>query len=643
MAKNERILAIDIGSTGLRIAEFQYPASGGVAMLGFDHVEYSEHINESNRIFVISMALESALERGNYGTNKAAVCVSGQAAFMRFVKLPPVSEEESRIKQIVEYEARQNVPFPIEEVIWDFQLITGDDEDLEVMFVVIKNEIVEGVIKAVQNCNLSPILVDFAPAALYNVARANHVGDNECAMILNIGGRCSSLLFIEGMRFFVRTIPIAGFTITQQVAKEFGISTEEAEILKRRHGFVALGGAYEEPESEVAATISKIVRNVMTRLHGEINRSINVYRTQQKGSKPTHLFLSGGSSTMAFTNEFFQEKLRMEVNYLNPFKIVSLTEGLDIRQLQEMAHMFPEIVGVGLRYSVECPVEVSLVPESLRSKQAFSRRRPFIIAAGFAWLAILGVFIMVNMKKKELYSETYEDRKSMVERLDKITKDIQRADSARKVGVDNYQLVESLLDHRTAWQELYTELQMAKPQDVWFDSIIPLNDPIQGGEEEGEAPEPEKSMFVPPSGGEDTDQGVSIMPTVDAFVYFDISGRAVAIPGRKFFNADQLEYFHEQFQAAAPAEGDEPGGAPAEGEGGAAPAFWGPKSVDDPSNFSGMDASKLPEVLLESLRNSPMFAAEGTSIVKGNLDPVYRNVTKFQIQLKVRKPIPARW
>lgn len=78
---------------------------------------------------------------------------------------------------------------------------------------------------------------------------------------------------------FIRPIPIGGDTITQQVAKEFGIGFSEAEDLKHRHGFVALGGTYEEPESEVAATISKIARNVMTRLHGEVSRSINVWRS----------------------------------------------------------------------------------------------------------------------------------------------------------------------------------------------------------------------------------------------------------------------------------------------------------------------------------------------------------------------------
>jgi Tfp pilus assembly PilM family ATPase len=143
-------------------------------------------------------------------------------------------------------------------------------------------------------------------------------------MILNLGDRSTNLLFADRQQFFARTIPIAGHSISQQISKEFGMDFEKAEELKRRHGFVALGGAYAEPESEVAASVSKIVRNVMTRLHGEINRSVGVYRAQQKGTKPQKLLLTGGSSTMGFTDRFFQDKLGIEVEYFNPFQCVRM-------------------------------------------------------------------------------------------------------------------------------------------------------------------------------------------------------------------------------------------------------------------------------------------------------------------------------
>ena len=119
MAKKERRLVLDIGSTALHAGEFEYDASGGITLRSFTSVEYTENLTETNRTMVISSALRTAIQEGQFTTKAAYLCVSGQAAFMRFVKLPPVTEEESRVRQIVEYEARQNVPFPMEEVIWD--------------------------------------------------------------------------------------------------------------------------------------------------------------------------------------------------------------------------------------------------------------------------------------------------------------------------------------------------------------------------------------------------------------------------------------------------------------------------------------------------------------------------------------------
>ncbi len=225
MAKSNRVLALDIGAASIKAAEFQYSGESTVTLVAYDYREYGETLTEENRAFAITTVLQDMLAANDFTAKQAILCISGQFALTRFVKLPPVAEEENRVRQIVEFEAQQNVPFPMEEVIWDYQLIANPEADeLEVMFVVIKNEIVEQITSAVQAAGLSPVIVDVAPCACYNAARANHVGDDECAMVLNLGARSTNLLFADRQQFFTRTIPIAGHTITQQIAKEFGIT-----------------------------------------------------------------------------------------------------------------------------------------------------------------------------------------------------------------------------------------------------------------------------------------------------------------------------------------------------------------------------------------------------------------------------------
>ena len=662
MAKTDQVLVLDIGSTGVRVCEFDFPTGGGFILLGYMQVEYTEQLTEENRSLVITVALRSALEKGGFTTTRTAVCVSGQAAFMRFVKLPPVTEEESRVRQIVEYEARQNVPFPMDEVIWDYQLIGGEDDELEVMFVVIKNDIVEGVIEAVNNVGLKPDLVDFAPAALYNVARANHVGDDECVMILNIGGRCTNLLFLDGDRFFARTIPIAGYSITQQIAKEFAISPEEAEILKRRHGFVALGGAYEEPESEVAATISKIVRNVMTRLHGEVNRSISVYRTQQKGNKPAHLYLSGGSSTMAFTDHFFSEKLRMDVSYLNPFKIIKLGPELSVDDLQQYAHAYPEAVGVGLRHLIQCPVEVSLIPDSIKQLQLFSKRKPFILMAMVIWLLILGVFWVVNTKKIVLYQETVKVTQVRVDKLEEHKRLINRHQNAAVQAQQKAEALNKLISDRYAWSELYRDLQLVKPNDMWFVKIQHIDKPqyTKPDEEEEMAvtKKPKRGGFfmAPQLSGQIETVAEEIAET--EAVWFVISGHSVNIPDRKIYSDEQMAQFDAMTEEVRARTRKEAGSDTED----AVPE----DPVADPNNVAAeepeeLDATvvefeefgpppnrvtqstQLPELLVSAIRDLPAFSddPEETRILELQTREKsgFRNLSSFRIQIKLVTPI----
>src|SRR5210317_1068201 len=187
MAKREHFMVIDIGSTAIHIAEFESMPDNSLVLHSFDNLEYNENLTDENRNEVLTGTIRRSLASGKYKSRIANICISGQSAFMRFVKLPPVTDDESSVKKIVEFEAKQNVPFPIDEVVWDYQLIGNeeDDDELEVMFAVIKNDVVDALTQAVKSAGLKTRIVDFAPAALYNAARANYVGEDECSMLLD--------------------------------------------------------------------------------------------------------------------------------------------------------------------------------------------------------------------------------------------------------------------------------------------------------------------------------------------------------------------------------------------------------------------------------------------------------------------------
>ena len=472
MAKQDRILAMDIGSDSLKMAEFS-KVGGVVTLEKFAFTEYN--ISENDGIENLASELMRLYSENNFSSKRVCLSVSGQSAFIRFVKLPPMGNDPEKVRKTVEFEAKQNVPFPMEDVIWDYQLIGSKDEvEMDSVFVVIKKEEIIKITSILEEVGLDVELIEISPTASYNSAIANEMGVEDCSMILNIGSRCSTLTFIDHGKFFVRTIPIGGQTITQQIAKEYNISFLDAEDMKRRHGFVALGGAYEEPDSEVAATVSKIVRNVMTRLHGEINRSINVYRSQQKGRRPVKLFLSGGSSVMAFTPRFFSEKLRMDVEYYNPFKAIRIGEGVDKEKLADIAHMFSDVIGLGIRWSATCPVEISLIPEEVKRQNELKAKVPYFYYSALTLLCCLGI-VYGGMSYQSTREEGYikESSKAIATtegnatQIRKITKEI---DSVKK----EYKEINALLSERGQWTRVMNKLESILPENMWLVSVGPL-------------------------------------------------------------------------------------------------------------------------------------------------------------------------
>ena len=476
MASVDYMLCIDIGSSSIKAAEFSYTPSGEMLMERFAFEEFStpdsslQNIVDSNARVDLLEALHKVLTTNNFYSKKVCLSLSGHDAYIRFVKVPAIVTDEKKIRQIIEFEAKSAIPYDMSEVVWDSQLLKSADDsgEIEAMLVIVKGDEIEEITSLIESAGKQVQFVEVSPTACYNAARLNGVGDTDCELILNIGDRCSSLLFVDSGRLFVRIIPIAGHAITLQISKEFGISYKEAEEMKRRHGFVALGGAYEEPDSEVAATVSKIVRNVMTRLHGEISRSINVYRSQQKGRKPEKLYLSGGCSVMGYTPRFFSEKLKMPVEYLNPFKNIALGPDVDKEKLADIAHMFSEPIGLALRNMTSCPVEISLMPHSLQKSIEFKAKTPFFYASAATLLLCLLVTFFSLSKQAVMANAKKEIAVEQLKKTESKVKLLRSAESDFGGVKSSYDEAVNLLNERIRWPELINEVQAILPNDVWI-------------------------------------------------------------------------------------------------------------------------------------------------------------------------------
>lgn len=472
MLKNEPVLAIDIGASAITFGRFAVLGTGGLELVDFGRQSLGlEGSADEDRGAHITSALRTLILERGLRPGPALLSVSGQSVFVRFVKLPPVDRE--KIQQIVQYEAQQNVPFPINEVIWDYQLIGGREGEIDVMLAAIKKDVVEHICDAVAEAGIEPELVDVAPLALYNAFRFNYTETAGCTLLVDMGARSTDLVFVEQGRVFSRSIPVGGNTITQQLAREFDQDFADAEELKKAHAFVSFGGAYDTASSEVAEKVSKSVRSVMTRLHAEISRSINFYRTQQAGSKPGLLLLTGGSSVIPYTDTFLKEKVGAEVDFLNPFQNVAVSSGIESEAIGSHIHFLGEVVGLALRRTLTCPIEINLLPPKLKAEKELQRKQPAFLVAAFGLVLVLTVWAGYFLRLSQLASSRLDDVSGRLAQLRMQESELQAVENQMALVESKFQAVRDLMEGRSRWPTVLQAIYADLPSGMWVISLEP--------------------------------------------------------------------------------------------------------------------------------------------------------------------------
>ncbi len=469
----DRILTLDIGSSKALLAEFSVKggqpvllrfASGPLPVEG-DDVGSPERLADVVRTLIRENGIKPA---------PMYVALPGQSVFARFFKLPPLGKDQ--VGETVAAEAEQSVPFPINEVVWDYQVLgSNDGVEMDAVLLAVKQDNVSGMTSAVTAIGIEPAIVDAAPIALYNAAHhCLGANDEGCTMVLDIGHRSTGLVFLEGDRVFTRNIAVAGLSITQEIQKTFNCTYREAETLKLQSGFVALGGTYAVTEDQRADRLSKIIRTVVTRLHAEVSRSINFYRSQQGGSTPTRVFLTGTSSLLPYMDQFFADKFQVPVEYFNPFESIQVDPGagLDLQSANQIVTL-ANSVGLALRHTGGAALEMNLLPPAIVARKAFRRRVPFFILSAAAILVTAFLWYRYADRRRVAYEEQKE---LIVERVGKL-KQVENRLSALTKKADGIQaqtdVLRAMAENRSIWQVMIEALRASLPDGAWIRTFKP--------------------------------------------------------------------------------------------------------------------------------------------------------------------------
>ena len=540
MARRDSIFALNLGMQTVSLAEFNALPNGGLKLVDF---RKSELIADPTADATRPMQIETVVRelREALKINKGAhvhVTIPSQSVFSRFVKLPGTTPKD--VISIIAFEAQQNVPFPIDDVIWDYQIMGPIfDNSWDVSLLAIKADSLSEVADAVTRGGLNPWNMEVATSALYNTFLYNYPEASGCSLLIDMGSRTTNLIFCEGKKMFSRSIPIAGNSISAAIAKEFNQDITLAERLKVEKGSVGLGGAYAEQEDPTDAKLAKVTRNTMTRLHAEIARSINFYRTSQGGTSPLRAYLCGGSVELPYSIEFFTEKLQVPVDFFNPIKNVIATEESVAQTTNICSGGLGELVGSALRSLKNCPIEMSLQPLSTIRAQDMGRRAPkLILSAVFIALIPLLWFLYFTEATKVIKDKLEKSQKG-AEAITTLSKKIDNITAKQKALIADAMPLLVKAHERSAWTEILEELADKIPtRYIWVSQLKPVIGTLTPPEDPAKPAAPKGAPTPAPK------------PPVPAITGVEVNGLYLDNPPNEK-GALVIDDFYEKLKAAA--------------------------------------------------------------------------------------------
>jgi type IV pilus assembly protein PilM len=473
MSPRARITTLNLGSQSIELAEFRAQPQGGLILCGYRSRDLlADPAREATRPALVVAALREMLDELEIKGGPVNYTVAEESVFARFVKLPPIGEE--KIERIIAFEAQQNVPFPIDEVVWDYQLVGGGvGEQIQVILVAIKADLLDQINGVVEETGLRTSIVDLATMALYNAFRHNYSELSGCSLLVDIGARTTNLLFIEPGKIFTRSVAIGGSSVTSAIAKEFNEPFAAAEFRKKRDGSLRPGAVSAGSLEGDVARVSRIVLTTMTRLQAELMRSISHYCAQQQGNPPERLFLSGGVASTPYIKEFFQEKLRLPIEFFDPLRNVAVADSAGLDEISHSTHLLGEPVGLALRAATDCPIRLNLRPARVVRRQDWEKRRPFLSAAAACFILGLlgwGAYYTHAADVIRHRTEVIQEKVAAMKRIESQVNEVRK----QMAGLDalSTPLVEAIND-RSFWPQIIEELNARLPKDdIWITELV---------------------------------------------------------------------------------------------------------------------------------------------------------------------------
>ncbi len=478
MAKKlQHVWGVEIGQSSLKALRCHLEGDSVIADT-FDFVEYPKILSqpEAEPEKLVADALEQFMSRNDLkGNIRIGVSVPGQSGLAKFFKPPPV--EVKKVADIVKYEAKQQIPFDLNDVIWDFQQMEGAQiEDgyaleSEVGLFAMKKEAVFRALKPYRDRGMDIDLVQLAPISIYNMVAyeqfaermANDTFDPEHppknTVILSIGTDASDLVVTNGFRMWQRSIPIGGNHFTRQLTKDLKLTFAKAEHLKRN-----------AMQADDPKLIFQAMRPVFNDMVTEIQRSLSFFKQLNKKSEIENMLVMGNTAKMPGLLQFLNKNLSMDVTLFDRFAKLDGQEVMGAQAFKENAPAFGVVYGMCLQMLNRGPMRTNLLPRDIILDRVIRNKKPWAVGAlSLLLVGFVSHHAMLGQVYRPVRPDIWKDAENSVKNADQKSKDEIKKDEDIKSNLSLYKNVGVEVsrgaERRMMCMELYKAVEASLNRD----------------------------------------------------------------------------------------------------------------------------------------------------------------------------------
>lgn len=409
MAQAEEII-INCGNSHVSANVFATTAGG--LLLKASALETLQHDLTKEEAWLDSLVqgLQSLTEKMSL-KGEVRFIFPGNLLLTKTIRVPHVDPEKQR--KIVAFELSQKMPFPLADLIWDYQIIDDDGVEEEVLAFAVKPEVAESFSEKMLSLGLTPKQITPAQVLDYSAIRGvlGDSDDQSEVLTINIGAKSTNLLFINPTGFLIRTITIGGNSLSQNISDALGISFEKAEKLKKGYFSQEITLTEDDPSVSVIQNASN---QFLARTSQEITRSIVTYKRLKKGKAPQKIFLTGRGALLPNLAQYLIESQQLQVEYFDPLSTVNIGDGISERIKPLLPFMTSEAVGLSRTLfdankeaSTELSTTINLLPSSKLKSLGLKKKLPFFILSLFilSALPLPSIIKHLNVEKELLLNK----------------------------------------------------------------------------------------------------------------------------------------------------------------------------------------------------------------------------------------------